>query len=142
MAEPRKRAPRKRAPAAAARQAPAEETPEQPEGLRPVQIGQREDKPAELITLFSIDDVDYKIPARPDPQRGLRFLRQSRDPKVGFAAAVDNLALDLIGEANLRALEESPKTTREDLAQVFSVVRKLILGGPTVMDEAARSGNS
>lgn len=129
--------PKKRAPAK--KPAPAEAAPS---GLQPVRIGQREAKPVETVTLFYIDDVPYTMPALPSVQRGLQFLRESRDPKVGFAAAVDNLALDLIGEDNLRALEESPKTTREDLADVFTVVRRIVLGGPTVMEEAARSGNS
>lgn len=126
--------PRKRA---AAAQKPAESS-----GIAPVRIGQRAEKPVEMLTVFSLDDVDYQIPGRPTVQRGLQFLRESRDPKIGFAAAVDNLALDLIGEDNLRVLEESPKVTREDLADVMTVVRQIVLGGPTVMEEAARSGNS
>lgn len=127
--------PRKRAAAAA-------EKPEEPTGIAPVRIGQRAEKPVEMLTVFSIDDVDYQIPAHPSVQRGLQFLRESRDPKVGFAAAVDSLALDLLGPVNLLALEQSPKVTREDLADVMSVVRSIVLGGPTVMEEAARSGNS
>ena len=126
---PRKRAPQK---------APVAES----SGIAPVRIGQREETPVEMLTVFSLDDVDYQIPGRPSVQRGLQFLRESRDPRVGFAAAVDNLALDLIGEDNLRVLEESPKVTREDLADVMTVVRQIVLGGPTVMEEAARSGNS
>lgn len=131
--------PRKRAPAKKA--APVVEAPP-PEGLVPVRIGQREAAPEERVTLFYVDDVPYTIPARASVQRGLQFLRESRDPKVGFAAAVDNLALDLIGEDNLRALEESPKVTREDLLDIINVVRQIVLGGPTVMQEAAEAGNS
>jgi hypothetical protein len=134
--------PKKRAPRKAAAKKPEDKPAEQPQGLQPVVIGSHEDKPVEMLTLFTIDDVDYKIPSRWSPQRGLQFMREAGDPLVGFSLAVDHLALDVIGPENLLALEKSPKTTSEDIAQVFAVVRRLILGGTTTMAEAAKSGNS
>jgi hypothetical protein len=141
--------PRKRAAPRAAAKKPRDKPAEQPQAaeqppgfLQPVVIGSNEDTPVERITIFTIDDVPYTIPSKWGPQRGLQFLRESSNPTVGFRLAVDHLAMDLIGEENLLALERSPKTTAADIAQVFNVVRQLVLGGPTVMEQAAKSGNS
>lgn len=120
---PRKRAPKKAAP----KPAPAKVWDD---GMEPVQIGQREAEPVELRPLFVIDGREYLVPAKPDPRLGLRFIREARDPEIGSSEALARLTVDFLGEDNLRALEESPKTTREDIADVFTIVQRIVLGGP------------
>lgn len=122
-ARPRKAA-AKRAPRKAAAPAPA--VPD--DGLGPVRIGERPAAPVEMVTLFSIDDVDYQIPKTLPPDVGLRFLRQARNPQVGATLALSNLVVEVLGDANLLALEQSPKTTREDVKDVFRAVRRHVLG--------------
>jgi len=97
--------------------------------MEPVQIGQREPEPVEMRTLFVIDGTEYKVPAKPDPRLGLRFIREARDPQIGANEALARLTVDFLGEDNLRALEESPKTTASDIADVFTIIQRIVLGG-------------
>lgn len=126
-----KRAPRKAAPAAA---------PEPPTAQAdgPVRIGEGPAAPVEMVTIFSIDDVDYQIPKALPPHPGLRFIRQAADPRIGIDLALSNLLVEVLGPANLRALEEAPNLTRENVRAVFAAVRKHVLGpGGAVLLEAA-----
>jgi len=117
---PRKRAPKKAAP----KPSPATQWDD---GLEPVRIGQRPET-VEMRTLFLIDDVEYKVPAKLDPRLGLRYLREARDPSVGAVEALARVTVDFLGEDNLRALEESPGLTQQDVTDVLTIAQRIVLG--------------
>lgn len=89
-----------------------------------------------MVTIFTIDDVEYQIPKTLPPHAGLRFLRQAADPLIGIDLALSTLVVDVLGPANLAALEAAPGLTREDLRAVFAAVRKHVLGPGGVVLEA------
>ena len=154
MSAPVKRAPRKAAAKAAApaetaltdgelaalSDEPAHEGPIGEDGqIRPVQIGKRGRKAPEMVTIFTIDDVDYKIPAKPSPAILIKFMREARNRKIGRNQAVENLLVTLLGQEALDALAESPDVTEEDVADVFTIVGHIGFGAFAKLQGA--SGN-
>lgn len=148
--------PRKRAPRRAAAPKPVEdmsqadfdaeiarlsEPGESPIGedgsIRPVRIGKRGRTPNEMVTIFTLDDVDYQIPAKPSPMVLIRFMREARNRKIGVAGATENLLIGLLGQDAVDALAGSPEVTEQDVADVFAIVSHIAFGAVKKLQAAA-----
>lgn len=105
--------------------------------IRPVQIGKRGRTPNRLVTIFTLDDVEYQIPEKPSPAVLIKFMREARNRKVGVAAATENLLVTLLGQDGLDALAESPEVTEEDVADVFAIVAHIAFGAVKKLQGAA-----
>jgi hypothetical protein len=105
--------------------------------IRPVQIGKRGRTPNRLVTIFTLDGVDYQIPEKPSPAVLIKFLRESRNRKVGVRAATENLLVTLLGQEALDALAESPEVTEEDVADVFAIVAHVAFGAVNRLQAAS-----
>jgi hypothetical protein len=123
------------------------ETPADDEGpiaedgtIRPVEIGKRGRTPNEMVTIFVLDGVDYQIPSQPSPAVLIKFMRESRNKKIGAAQAVENLLLNLLGQDALDALAESPEVTEADVGDVLTIVGHIGFGALAKLKAAA--GNS
>lgn len=96
--------------------------------IRPVQIGRRGRTPNELVTIFTLDGVDYQVPSKPSPAVLIKFMREARDRRIGVAGATENLLVTLLGRDALEALAESPEVTEQDIADVFTIVSHIGFG--------------
>lgn len=105
--------------------------------IRPVQIGKRGRTPNRLVTIFTIDDVEYQIPEKPSPAVLIRFMREARNRKIGVTAATENLLVTLLGQDGLDALAESPEVTEQDVADVFAIVSHVAFGAVKRLQAAA-----
>lgn len=117
-----KKAPARRSPRAAKLPAP---TPEIPAGV--LRLGQRPD-PVETEPFFELDGIVYEIAKAPKPNQGLRFLRESQDPRIGFAAAQANLLRVMVGPDAVRALEESESVSKADITALFDALTEKLFG--------------
>lgn len=94
--------------------------------INPVEIGRAGRVPNELVTLFTLDGKDYKVPQKPSPAIMQRFLRDAR--KHGPAMATSVLLDTMLGEEALDALAESPEVTDEDMARIYTALTHIAFG--------------
>lgn len=95
-------------------------------GVIAVEIGRSGRTPNNLVTLFTLDGVEYKVPEKPSAALMQRFFRDVR--KYGRSAAAAMLLDTMIGEEALNALSESPDVTDEDMAAIYTIVTHLAFG--------------
>lgn len=99
-----------------------------PDGeVRPVQIGKRGRPGVEMVHIFSLDDTDYFIPKKPNRLLlvgYLRSMKKARTQDEQDAATLD-LLLSLLGKNAVDALQNSPLTTDDDVADVLTIVTKI-----------------
>lgn len=94
--------------------------------INPVEIGRAGRVPNELVTLFTLDGKNYKVPQKPSPALMQRFLRDAR--KHGPAMATSVLLDTMLGEEALDALAESPEVTDEDMARIYTALTHIAFG--------------
>lgn len=117
---------------------PAQDGPIGEDGeIRPIQIGKRGRRAPEMVTIFTIDDVEYQIPKEPSPGLLLKFMREARSRSVGQDVATMNLLTAMIGDEAVEALSESPDVTIEDIADVMAVVSHVAFGSIKNLRQAA-----
>lgn len=78
------------------------------------------------VELFSIDGVDYTIPATPRPNVGLKYLKTLRDKGQDIASA--GLLIDLLGESGYTALMNCESLTESQFTQILEIVQDVALG--------------
>lgn len=134
--------------AALARTMPSSDGPIAEDGtIRPVQIGKRGRAPVEMTTVFILDDVEYAIPAKPNPALVLRWMMDSRMPKgvkvnskrgkaIAYQAT-ENVLVTLLGQEALNALSASPDVEAEDMADIFGIVSHIFFGAHQALRLAA-----
>lgn len=134
--------------AALARTMPSSDGPIAEDGtIRPVQIGKRGRAPVEMTTVFILDDVEYAIPAKPNPALVLRWMMDSRMPKgvkvnskrgkaIAYQAT-ENVLVTLLGKEALEALSASPDVEPEDIADIFGIVSHIFFGAHQALRLAA-----
>lgn len=83
-------------------------------------------EPVELVTLFSIDDREYKIPARPRANLALRHLGLVRE--LGADMANVGLLHELLGAEAFDALAGCEVMTQDQLADIGNAVMRLTMG--------------
>ena len=81
---------------------------------------------ADRIVLFSIDGVDYDIPAKPRANLALKYLWEVKTRGQEVAAAV--LLEELVGADGFQALMAYDDLTEEQLASVMEAAQKVVLG--------------
>ncbi|WP_030506359.1 hypothetical protein [Microbispora rosea] len=93
--------------------------------------------PAEVekVPLFSIDDVEYGMPARIGTNIALKYLRMVRTQGSDVAEAW--LLEEVLGAEAYEALMEYDQLTVDQLNQVMAIVRDHVLG----QAEQQRAGN-
>lgn len=91
--------------------------------------------PVETVVLFKIDDVEYRVPARPRVNLALQYLRDIRTEGAFLAEML--LTERLVGEEGYAALCNHDGLDPADLARVSDYAAKLALGAL----EAAELGN-
>lgn len=80
----------------------------------------------EMVHLFTLDDVDYMVPARPRPHVGLRYLWETRTHGETYATA--GLMNAMLGPEGFEALSTYENMTEEDLKRIMAIVRDLAMG--------------
>lgn len=104
-----------------------EDSPIGPDGeIRPVVIGKKGKKGPERVHIFTLDDEDYFIPKVISPALMIKFQRDLR--RTDRESAVWGLVETLLGKEAIDALAESPDTSPEDLAAVFTIVATQAFG--------------
>ncbi|MGW3421287.1 hypothetical protein [Streptomyces phaeochromogenes] len=100
-----------------------------PEGLEPVVIGQNK-KPAEKVTLFILNDVEYQVPKKVDPRIGLRFAERLAEAQTENDQMVAQLTFvkELLGVEAYRALMDDPEVSPEDFDAVLELLQQVGLG--------------
>lgn len=81
----------------------------------------------ERVTVFSIDDVDYTVPANPRPNVSLRFMRNIKNHDENYAMA--QLMEDMLGVDGWDALCDFDALTDDELTQIMDLVQELAMGG-------------
>ena len=107
------------------------------EDFEPIHIDgsvDEEDAP-ETVLLFTLDDVEYRIPKYPDARVALRYLRDVR--KHGEDYAVAGMLTELLGEEGFDALCDHPGVKEAQFNLVMAAAQKHVMGSM----EASR-GNS
>ncbi|TQS30055.1 hypothetical protein [Microbispora sp. KK1-11] len=89
----------------------------------------------EKVPLFSIDDVEYGMPATIRPNVALKYLRMVRTQGGDVAEAW--LLEEVLGAEAYEALMEYDQLTVDQLNQVMAIVRDHVLG----QAEQQRAGN-
>lgn len=92
-----------------------------------------EPKPVEMVTLFTIDDVEYGMPAAIRPNTALKYLRMTRTQGADIAAAW--LLEEVLGVDAYEALMGHDDLEPEQLDQVMAIVEQHVLG------QKERAGN-
>lgn len=96
-----------------------------------------ESEPEEMLDLFSIDDVMYQVPARPQVNIALQYLNNLR--RMGPVVADMVLLEQLVGEKAYKALSEYKDLMPGDLAKITDTVVSLTLGA--MEEDGKKSGN-
>jgi len=81
----------------------------------------------EMVTLFSIDGEEYRVPAKPRVNVALKYLTNARE--FGEQLAQMMLLEELLGPEGYKALSEYDELTSEQLNEVADLAAKLTLGG-------------
>lgn len=95
--------------------------------LVPVTVGKRGREGVEQVHIFTLDDVDYFIPKKPNRALLLKFWTEATGSR-GINVATQNALISLLGKDALDRLAESPLTTDEDVAQVFDMASYVFFG--------------
>ena len=107
----------------------SDEGPIDSEGnIRPVEVGRAGKAGPELVHVFTLENVEYRVPKNPSPAIMLRFMRDLRDRRVGQDAAVERAMMAILGKNALDALAESDETTEDDVADVFTIMGHILFG--------------
>lgn len=99
---------------------------EQKERFEPVRLTRTEPEPAELVTLFYLDDEEYKVPARFPVNVALKYLRMARTE--GQEVASGWLLEQVLGEDGYTALMNWGGLELEHLEQISTIAHKLVVG--------------
>lgn len=114
----------------------AQHSPIGPDGeIRPVQIGKRGRAGQKMVTIFTLDGRDYRVPERLGPAAIIKFQKDLR--KRGRDHALWELMLTLLGQEALDRLAESPDVSVEDVADVFAIVAHIAFGSLEKLREAS-----
>lgn len=81
----------------------------------------------EMVTLFTIDEKEYKIPKDLGPGYGLRFLRNVLD-NGSIEVAQYKAMVELLGQDGYDALADCPHVTKEHFASITKLIQQLALG--------------
>lgn len=112
-----------------AAQAPKARAAAKPVSTAPIKL--YTDAPAAagpMVPLFSIDDVDYLIPAEPDAMMALRYLDQIKNG-VAQDTAMATLLEDLLGpEAYRGLLAFKGRMSPGQLAELFQAAQAAVVG--------------
>lgn len=108
--------------------------------INPVEIGKRGRAGEDQVHVFTLDDVRYFIPKKPNRALLLQFWSEAQDKKIGVNIATQNALISLLGEDALKRLARSPLTTDEDVADVFTASSTVFFGAINEMSKAARGG--
>lgn len=108
--------------------------------INPVEIGKRGRAGGDQVHVFTLDDVRYFIPKRPNRALLLQFWSEAQDKKIGVNIATQNALISLLGEDALKRLARSPLTTDEDVADVFTASSTVFFGAINEMSKAVRGG--
>lgn len=106
--------------------APAPAVDAEDDGPQVVRLTSRKNKTDKRIPLFSIDDVEYSIPARPRMNISLQFMHLTREE--GDTAAMDYLLEKLLGEDGYKALREYDDLEPQDFAKITAIASEVALG--------------
>jgi hypothetical protein len=105
---------------------PATEPDKEHSGPQVVRLTTGTDTAQVRIPLFSIDGVEYSIPARPRLNVALQFMHMTRTQ--GDGAAMDVLLEKLLGTDGYRALREYDDLTPEQFAKITAIASEVTLG--------------
>lgn len=86
--------------------------------------GDRSDE--EMVVLFTLDDVEYKVPARPRVNLSLQYLTDAR--QFGEQLAQMMLLEKMLGPDGYEALSSWEDLTAEQLGEVADYAARLALG--------------
>jgi hypothetical protein len=87
----------------------------------------RKELDEDRVPVFSIDDVEYTVPARPRPNISLKFMRNLHDHDEQYAMAA--LMEDMLGKDGWNALCEFDGLTEEELTDIMDLIQELAMGG-------------
>ena len=102
---------------------PAQVDPTEPE---PVRLSNDRETNEDRKVLFSIDDVDYTIPARPRPNLALKFMWETKT--LGEDEAGINLLIAMLGEEGFEALSNYDKLETEDFVRIMNIAQEVAMG--------------
>ncbi len=105
---------------------PPKPEPADPTEPAPVVLSTKTEVDESRKTLFSIDGVDYTIPARPRPNLALKFMWQTKT--IGEDEAGINLLIAMLGEEGFKALSEYEQLTTEQFVQVMTIAQDVAMG--------------
>lgn len=100
--------------------------PADPTEPAPVVLSTKSDVDESRKVLFSIDGVDYTIPARPRPNLALKFMWQTKT--LGEDEAGINLLIAMLGEEGFEALSNYEQLTTEQFVQVMTIAQDVAMG--------------
>lgn len=96
--------------------------------FEPIRISTDVELPeVEMVTLFTIDEKEYKIPKDIGPGYGLRFMRNVLDTG-SMEAAQYQAMVELLGRDGYDALADCPHVTKEHFASITKLIQQLALG--------------
>ena len=85
------------------------------------------DAPVEMVDLFSIDDVVYQVPAKPQVHLALQFFDDAAE--TSYLEAQMKLMKNLIGEKAWLALTECKDLTQDQMKAISDELLDRTLGG-------------
>lgn len=108
------------------------------DGPQPVRITTTGPAPqADLVEIFSIDDVPYFIPREISPSVSLRYMKRVR--QIGLEIAAGELLEELLGTEAYDALANCKYVTQQHLADVISLVQHQTMGAIELPKGLSRS---
>ncbi|HEY6013254.1 MAG TPA: hypothetical protein VIU37_04585 [Candidatus Limnocylindrales bacterium] len=119
-----------------------EPSPQQPAGAPEWGTADAEQGPADgeqesdSIVLFTLDGINYYVPRKPGPNVALAYLRDVRHHGEEYARA--GLLERFIGEDGMDALADYEDLKDEDMAAIWQLVEKHVLGGVNRGNRQAR----
>lgn len=98
------------------------------DNTQPVVLGANKSGSEERIHIFTIDDVEYTMPAKVRPTVGLKYMR---DLQRGVDAQVANANLleAVLGTETYEALVDYDDLTEEEFNSIMEIVQLKALGG-------------
>jgi hypothetical protein len=96
------------------------------EEFEPVRISTQVAAPVEMITLFTIDDREYKIPKVVPPNIVMQYLQDVVDSSEEYA--LSHAMQTLLGEEGMQALSECDTVGEEQMGQILAYVSNRLFG--------------
>lgn len=107
-------------------------------GITPVVIDSENIPEIEMVTLFTIDGTEYKIPKELRPNIAVAFLRDIA--QVGLDTALARAMIRVMGQEAVDALAACEAVSGDDVARIMSIIEQQLFSTTQAQSGKLRKG--